>query len=84
MMGDKKNQLTGESQELEHMILRVLRNEDGLTDLELAERLKKEGISFSACRNLCLQLAAKGLTKRERAQGRPMVNRIIKGEHNGI
>lgn len=83
-MGDRKNQLVGESQELEQIILRVLINKGGLTDQELANRLKEEGISFSACRNLCLQLAAKGLIKRERAQGKPMVNRIMKGEHNGI
>jgi hypothetical protein len=51
-----------ESYELEQLILRALSNEDGLTDIELAEKLKSKGITFYSCLNLCLQLAAKGLS----------------------
>lgn len=69
-----------ESHDLEQLIMNVLRNEDGLTDRELADRLKGEGLSFYFCQDLCLQLAAKGHIKREIHQNNLLINQIAKGE----
>lgn len=80
----KRKQLWDESYELEQLIFRELNKEDGLTDNELTERLKSEGINFNLCRNLCLQLEGKGLIKRDRVQGEPIKNRIIKGDEKGL
>jgi hypothetical protein len=65
-----------ESSEIEYKVLGLLKEEDGLTDDELAERLIKKGLKKDTSYSAVKQLASKEKIDRVRTKGKPIRNYI--------
>lgn len=67
---------------MEQKVMEILKCKDGLTDKEIAEELKTSGFSPTAILYLCLQLAYKGLIRREKTDNeiRNYYGNLINGD----
>lgn len=69
--------IISESAEYEQLILSVLDKEHGMTDQQVREALGKRLTNNVYVHEICKQLAHKGVVKRVKEEGKPIVNLLV-------